>query len=170
VKRWLAIGAIVLGLGAVLYALFARPSDEERIGAKLDHLARVVALESDETNSMMRAARLNEEFSELFTEDVLVIVPELAELRPARRELGHLAARATAGFENAEVSFSGLSIQVDASKTRAQVRAEATLTGSRGGELERDERRVRFGFSKRDGEWLIEMLSVSPKASDDEAE
>jgi hypothetical protein len=48
------------------------------------------------------------------------------------------------------------------------VRSVATLTGSRGGELERDERRVRFEFVQRDGDWLIDAVRVGSRPSDSE--
>jgi hypothetical protein len=168
VKRWLAIAAVVLGLGAVLYAVFAAPSDEEEIRAQLDRLALVVGVTADEKNPVIRGARLKREFAEIFTEDVAVSIPELTSLRSGRDELAAVGARAGTYFQTADVSISQIDIEIDGAKTRAQVRSVATLTGSRGGELERDERRVRFEFVQRDGDWLIDAVRVGSRPSDSE--
>jgi hypothetical protein len=166
VKRWLAIGAVVLGLGALLYALFARPTHEERIRAKLERLALVVTLDREQQNPLLRAARLKKEFSELFTASVAVTIPELASPLTGRDELAALGARAGTEFQSVEVGFSKIEVELDTTETRAQVRSVATLTGTRGGELEHDRRRVRFGFVRQDGEWLIDLVSVAAPDGD----
>lgn len=168
-KRWLAIAAVVIGGGALLYAVFAQPSSEERIQTQLERLARVVAVHADEKNPVLRGVRLKREFSEIFTTDVSVSIPELTSLRRGRDELAGVAARAGTHFQTADVAFSNVRIQLDDRETRAMVRTVATLTATRGGELERDERRVRFDFVERDGDWLIDGLSVAarPEAGDD---
>jgi hypothetical protein len=163
VKRWLAIAAVALGLGAVLLALFARPTHEERIRKQLDRLAQVVSAGSDESNPVLRGARLKREFSELFSADVAVTIPDLGNPVRGRDELAALAARAGMGFQRVEVALSKIDVQVDANETRAQVRSVATVTGTRAGELERDQRRVRFGFSRQDGEWLIDLVAVGAR-------
>jgi hypothetical protein len=166
VKRWLAIAAVGLGLAALLYALFARPTHEERIGRALDRLARVVSSDSEQQNPILRAARLRKEFSEIFSRDVSVNIPELASPLRGRDELAAIGARTTTAYQSVDVEFSKLDIRVDANETRAEVRAVATLTGSRGA-LERDSRRVRFGFSHQAGEWLIDSVSVAASAQDE---
>ncbi len=167
-KRWLAIGAVVLGLIAVLYAVFSRPSDEERIRAVIDRLARVVSVSPDEKNVVIRAARLKRDFAEILTKDVAVTIPELTSLRGGRDELAGVGARAGSYYQSADISISDVEIEIDDKKTRAQVRSVATLTGSRGAELERDERRVRFELVQRDGDWLIDAIRVgaAEEASD----
>jgi len=166
-KRALAIGALIAGALLVLWALLAGDTDEEKIVARLARLAIAVSVEGGEQNPVFRVARMNQEFSELFTEDVSVSMPEISEARSGREALAALAGRATRHLEAVDVDFEDIAVEMDASKG-AQVRARAKLDAVRlGGHRERAERDVRFRFVDREGAWLIASVRVEPKAESD---
>ncbi|HEY6556840.1 MAG TPA: nuclear transport factor 2 family protein [Polyangiaceae bacterium] len=153
---WLALG---LGLLLVGYAFFASKTDEEIIEEQLTRLAAAVSV-SPEENPLTRAARLNGEFSELFTRDATASVPELSAPVQGRRELLALATRAAAGFRTLDVAFSNTSVEVG--NAAAEVKTTATLSGVRSdGDLDRGKRAVSLRFTRSDGDWWIASANVS---------
>jgi hypothetical protein len=129
----------------------------------LDQLETAVRVEGEAQNPVFRLANLNEAFSEIFTEDVSVSIPELTSLRSGRQPLVGLAARATSHAEAVDVDFQDLEVDVGSSGL-ANVRGVAKLESVRsGGRREVDERRVTFRFVERDGDWRIDMLRAEPK-------
>lgn len=159
-KRWIAIVAVVLGLGAVLFAVFMAPSDEEQIRGQLQRLAQSASIDPDEKNPVSRGMRIKKDFEDIFTENVAVNAPELASPGKGRDGVVSAATRMGTYFETAEISFSSVRVDLDGSKSRAKVNSVATLTGSRGGELEHETRDVSFDFVKSDGDWLIDGVTV----------
>ncbi|MCA9598950.1 MAG: nuclear transport factor 2 family protein [Myxococcales bacterium] len=164
-RRTLAVVGIVLGLGITGYALFGGRSDEEKIRALLDHLAEVAGVSGTE-NPVMRAGRLRGAFADIFTKDVRVQIPELSSLKSGREGLVALATQAGTAFRSAEISLGSVEITLIASGQAARVRCTATLVGDRGQGLRKDERSVRFGLSKDDGDWRIDSVSVSAAEED----
>lgn len=162
-QKRLMVGGIVLGIGLVLLGIFSWPSsDEEIIATKLAKLGEVIGVEGEE-NPIMRMARLNREFASLFDDNVRVHIPELNQSVRGRRELAELGARATVLYRTLTVSFSGQSSSIDSAANSARTSATAKLMGSRGGDLRRDERKVRFQWTKASGEWLIDDVKVEPE-------
>jgi uncharacterized protein (TIGR02246 family) len=162
-KRWIAVAGVVVGAGFVLWAILGGPNDEERIRAQLERLEAAAHVEGDGENPVFRSARLNQEFSEIFTDDVAVSIPELSSHKRGRTGLAALAARATTHVRNLDVDFSSIDVQFDTSGKSASVDTDAKLDATRhGGRIERDERRVAFRFVERDGDWLIDSVSVYP--------
>ncbi len=151
---------IAAGLGLVGYAVFGGPSDEEVIRDQLHHFARVVGVAGDE-NPVFRLGRLKKEFQSLVTPNVRVRVRELTSLKNGRKGLAAVAARAGTYFSAAEISLSGLEIELNEDKTSAQVGCLAELTAQQGGRPRRDERHVDFTLAKVDGDWLIDSIIVS---------
>jgi hypothetical protein len=169
-RRALALGALVAGALLVLWALFAGDTDEEKIRARLGRLAAAVSVEGEGQNPVFRVAHLNQEFSELFTEDASVSIPELSEVRSGRQGLAALAGRATRYVEALDVSFEDIAVQLNTPKA-AQVRARAKLDAVRpGGRPERDERQVSFRFVDQGGAWLIASVRAEPKAEAESGE
>ncbi|MBK7582851.1 MAG: hypothetical protein IPI67_21985 [Myxococcales bacterium] len=162
-RRALAIGAAVLGALILLYALFAKKSDEELIREQLERLARVVHVSGPDENPIFRGKRMNDEFETLFVPNVRVDISELTSMRSGRPELVGVATRAGTIFRSAEVDISPDSIDVLAGGTSAKVSGSATLVADRGSGAERDERRVSFGLTKTDKGWLIDTVVVTPK-------
>lgn len=167
-KQSLAIGVIVLGVAVAVWAIFGRKSDEERIKEQLDELALSIRVENPDENPIFRASRLTEKFGKLFTKNVRVSVPELqgAMAVSGRDDLVKLATRAGTYWQNAEVSFSEVEIVQAGGENNRKVDATALLTADEHGQPRRDERHVTFGFTKADGDWLIDSLTVSPKAEE----
>jgi hypothetical protein len=169
-KRALALGALVAGALLVLWALFAGDTDEEKIRARLARLAAAVSVEGEGQNPVFRVAHLNQEFSELFTEDASVSIPELSEVREGRQALAALAGRATRYVEALDVDFEDVAVEINPPKV-AEVKARARLDAVRpGSQRERDERRVTIRFVDRGGAWLIASLRAEPKAEAESGE
>jgi hypothetical protein len=164
-KQLLAIGAIVLGLGVTFWAVFARKSDDELIREQLDRLAAAVGVDAPDENPIFRANRLKKEFDTLFTQNVRVSVPELegAMRVTGRDDLVKVATRAGSYWRSAEVSWTSVDIKQVGGENNKNVDATALLVAEERGEMRRDERQVTLGFTKKDGNWLIDSLSVSPK-------
>jgi hypothetical protein len=160
-KRWILIALALCGLALIGYALFAEPSDEERILAQLERLEHAVSVEEPAQNMLLRKSRIDSEFREIFDKDVSFAIPELSGSHTGRNELGLLAARAGTYYETIDLGFSDVSVTVG--NVGAHVRGSATLTASRSGNPERDTRQVEFQFSKVDGDWLVTSISVAPK-------
>lgn len=162
-KRWLGVGAVVIGLAIVAFALFARKTDEERIREQLERLSQVVKVEGGE-NPVFRSQRLAKEFETLFDKNVRVEISELGATAGGKKELLGVAVRAATIYRSAEVNVSPERIQLLASGQAASVDASATVIGDRGNGPEKDERKVHFGLTRSDGDWLIDRLLVTPRS------
>jgi hypothetical protein len=169
-RRWLAAGGAIVGLAAVLYALFAAKSDEELIAERLDELELAVQVDSDtSTNPILRTGALGGKFQEIFTEDVTYSIPELTSGDRGRNGLATLAARAGSYFDNLVIDFGARHIDLDGSGKGARVSTTATVTAvRRGGDVDRDERNVRFELEESGEGWRITSVSVAPKDTADE--
>lgn len=168
-RRWLPHIGLVLGLSIAIYALFFADTDEERIRSRLDQLEDVIVVTADDTNVMVRTARVKKEFVEIFVKEVTIEIPELTEVHTGRDELIGLAGNAPQLYRTASVSLGGLHIDVDKSKTSAVAYGEVTLNATRhNGEIESDTRIVSLRFDKVEDEWRI--VSVNVSASGESAE
>lgn len=161
-KRALVVALCVLVATLAIWLLFFRTSDERAIQKKLDRLATAVRVEGSE-NPVMRGARLQGEFTEIFVKDVLVEIPELTSIKSGRQELLAVATQAGGYYQSVRLSFDQTKIQLDDAKRSARVSCTVTLTVSRGAGDERDSREVTFRFDKIDGDWKIAQVVVSPK-------
>lgn len=162
-RRWLGVAAAVVGVLVLLYALFAKKSDEELIREQLDRLARVVRVSAPDENPIFRGKRMKDEFQTLFVPNVRVDISELSSMSSGRDELVGVATRAGTVYRSAEVEIHPDSVELIASGTSARVRGSASITGDRGQGPERDTRDVTFGLSKTKDGWLIDSLVVTPK-------
>ncbi len=157
-KQLAAIGAIVLGVTIALYAILSRKSEEELIKDQLDALAQAVRVDAPDENPIFRANRLSEKFRGLFVDNVRLKIPELTSVSSGRKELVQVATRAGSYWRSVEVSFSDISISKVAGEANRKVETTAVLTAEEHGEMRRDERHVTFGFTKKDGDWLIDSI------------
>jgi len=165
-KRWLPHLGVVVGVCIAVYALFFSSGDEDLIRGKLDSLEEAIAVTPNETNIVVRAARIKGAFAEILAKEVSYEIPELAGANRSsgRRALASLAANAPRLWNTASVDLGPLAIEVDDEGMSAVAFGEVTLTATRqSGQLERDNRTVSMRFDKIDGEWLIVSLSVSAK-------
>lgn len=160
-RRW-AIGLIAAGVGVVGYALFFRGGDEDAIRGRLDALAEAVRLRESETNPVVRGARIQGAFSEIFLPKIRVSIDELGAIGSDRRDLAGVAAQAGARYRSADLSFGSVAVTVAEARESAQVTATATLTGTaHDGDPRRDEREVTFELEKVDGDWRIATVRVA---------
>jgi hypothetical protein len=165
-RRWLAAAGVVAGIGIVGYALFSQKTPEERIREQLERLSEVIRVGEEQENPVVRAARLNGQFAELFDQNVHAQIPELSNPIDGRKELVQLAARSHFWVRTLEVDFSRLDIE--AGDVSASASGPARLHGTRtNGEPETGERQVRFTLSRVDSEWKIDSVKVE-RRSDDE--
>lgn len=167
VKRLVAIAAGVLGIGVIGYAVFSEPSDEEQIRELLERLETAVVVDGRE-NLLIRKARIDGEFDEIFDADVRVSIPELTSLKDGRSGLSMVATQAGSYFQTASVDIDDLELEVGS--IGANVNARASLVATRSGGPERDDRQVRFELSKSSGDWLITAVEVTPRWEEDEPE
>lgn len=169
-KRFLPHLGVVLGVAIAVYALFFSSSEEDLIRGKLDQLEEAIKVTPAETNLVVRAARVNGAFKEIFDPQVSYDVPELTNATEGGRSaLAKLAASAPQLWREASVDLDPLAIEVDEAGMSAVASGDATLTATRqSGELDRDTRTVSIRFDKIDGEWLVVSLSVSAKQGSDE--
>ncbi len=167
-KRWLPYLGLVVGISIIAYALLFGSSDEDQIRGQLDRLQQVVAVPEQQTNLVVRAARINEAFNEIFVKDVGIDVPELTSVSSGRRELVGVATRAPTLYRTASVDLGGLSIAVDQAAISAHVTGQVVLTATRhAGDFDRDTRTVSIRFDKIDDQWLIVSVTVSAKQQDE---
>jgi hypothetical protein len=163
-RRWLPHIGIVAGVCLALYALFFSLSDEDEIRDLLEQLEDAIAVRDGNTNIVVRAAHVRNQFSEIFIKDVSFRIPELTQAPSGRKELVGLAANAPRIYRTVSVNLSGLSVKVDDAAISAVAFGQATLTASRhSGQLERDDRTVSLRLDKIEGEWRIVGVSVSTK-------
>jgi hypothetical protein len=166
-KRWLAAAGVVAGIGIVGYALFSRKTPEERIREQLERLSTVINVGEEPENAVVRAARLNGQFADLFDENVSAQIPELSNPLRGRKELVQLAARANVWVRTLEVDFSRLDIE--AGQVNASASGPAVLSGTRiNGEPETGERQVKFTLTLDDSEWKIDSVKVERKSDEEE--
>jgi phosphoribosylformylglycinamidine synthase len=156
-KRLLAAIGIALGVGLVLFALFAAKSDEERIRERLAQLARAVSVDEDE-NILFRKSRLDRELEQVFTPDVHVDLPELGARPRSRSELVRLATAATRHYRSLDVQLDAE--RIDVAGDHAEVQAQAELV-SAGDDPGRQRRRVTFRLVKDPSlDWQITAARV----------
>ena len=160
-KRYLPHLGVVIGIAIAVYALFFSDSEEDRIRAKLDQLEDAARVSDANTNIVVRTARVKKEFAEVFDKDVRFEIPELTSDESGRDVLVGLAAQAPRMYQTVSVDLGGLDITVDEAGLTAIAQGPATLTGTRGGQLERDDRTVSLSFDKIEGDWKVVMVSVS---------
>lgn len=164
---FVAVAALVAGIGLVVLGITSWPTDdEEAIANKLAKLSEVVAVVGEE-NPLMRMTRLRREFEDLFEEDARVSIPEINQTPRGRRQLAELGSRATVLYRSLSVSFTGQETVIDPQAKTARTKATAKLMGSRGAnELRRDERKVQVDWSRSSGDWLITDIRVGPREAE----
>lgn len=163
-KRYLPHFGIVLGVAIAVYALFFSETDEEKIQALLERFEDAVAVTPDDTNLVLRAARVKKELSEIFTQEVSFDIPELSSVSSGRDEFIGLAAKAPQIWRAGEIDLSALSITVDEAGVAAVAVGDARLNATRqDGQIQRDARKVSISLEKIEGAWKIVALTVSAK-------
>lgn len=166
-RRSLALGVLAAALAAVavVYALFFRLSDEERIRARLEQLAAVIRIDAGAQGAAdvgARAGRVQRVFAEVFTEDARAEVEEIEETLEGRPALVAAAVELGGAYSSADVRFDKVVVRV--SGEAADVRAVGVVTGAeRGKSAAEEEVSVRFQWKKLDGEWRITSAVVSPR-------
>lgn len=163
--RWIALVAALLGVALVGYAVFSGKSDEELIAERLVQLEDAIRVDSDTSpNPMVRTGYLNGEFEEIFVDNVSYRIPELTSGDNGRAALATLAARSSSYVQTLDVDFGDINVELVAGGTGATVMTRAAVRATRsGGRHERDDRTVRFEFSKSDDGWQIASLRVFAK-------
>jgi hypothetical protein len=167
-KRIVAIVAGAVGLLLLGYAIFFWDNDEDLIREKLDQLTLSLHVTKGEVqNPAIAGVHLKSEFAEIFTQTVLVTIPELKGSGGGalpRADLAMFAGQMKGRFQAATVSLGDISVQIQ--DETAHVDATATLIAEDfGGAPRRDIRDVDFEFQKIEGEWQIAGLTVGAAQS-----
>lgn len=152
--------ACALVAGVVLYFTFFRASDEDRIHKVLGELASIVSVKPNDT-ILSRTARLRSRMDRVVRDDVAVRVEELHVDVRGREKLEDEAAKAGLVYADAECTFVGTKIEIDPAGTFAKVDTTALVTARSGGERKLDKRPVHV-LLRKDGDWKIDTLDVSP--------
>jgi hypothetical protein len=156
----LVVGSLVL-LG---YALFGS-SDEEEIMDRLEELARAVETRSDES-VIFRQARLNGVFKEALEPTVSLRAPELPTTTGVP-ELVKLATLVPQGYGEVALSVGETDVRIDDDAHLARAVSVVTLTGSRGGELRREKRHVRFTLHEAGSDWRVVEIEVEARSNEE---
>ncbi|HEY3498544.1 MAG TPA: hypothetical protein VGK73_27830 [Polyangiaceae bacterium] len=160
-RKHIAIGVIAASILLLVYALLGS-SDEDRVMERLKELAS--AVETKEGESLVfRTARINGVFKEALEKNAALTSPELG-TTTGRQELAALAGQATRLSPEFQVSLGETDVRLEGEEAR--VVSVVTLTGTRDGELRRDQRHVRFLLRKTDGDWRVAAIDVEAKSED----
>jgi hypothetical protein len=159
-KRWGVIAGCLVVAGVAVWLTLFRASEEDRVRATLNELAKIVAVKEGDT-LLSRLARLRSRLPEVVDDDVRVNVAELRIDVTGRRQLEEDAAKAGLVFQSADCAFTNLTIRVDPGGVLATVDGLALVTANRGGERKVDERDVHF-LLRKDGDWKISTIDVAP--------
>jgi ketosteroid isomerase-like protein len=156
--RRFGLALVFASLALLAYVVFGG-ADEDKILARLKEVARAVETRSDETNVVLRTARINGVFKDAMDPNVTFSAPELGS------EVGTLALAKLAG--QAAVNFGDLTLSVGATDIHvegavAHAVSQTTLTAARGGELRRDQRNVRVELRHAGSDWRIAAIEVEP--------
>ncbi|MEM6788937.1 MAG: nuclear transport factor 2 family protein [Myxococcota bacterium] len=162
VRRFLPHVGVVIGLMLAVYALFFSRDAEDEVRDHLERLEAAVDV-APGTQVVLRAARVKQEFRELFTADVTFDVPELDGAdAEGRKGLIALAAAAPRRFERARLELDGLDIELSGDERSAIAVGEAIIVGAGYGEpVRRDRRTVSLQLERGDDGWRIVSLSAS---------
>ena len=151
-----ALAVIVGSLALLAYVIFGG-SDEDKILLRLKELANAVETKPDETNVILRTARINGVFKQGLEPTVAFSAPEL-QSESGIQNLATLAGQAPQAFGELTLSIGATDIHVEGAVAHAV--SQVTLTGTRGGELRRDRRNVRFELKRSGGEWRVNSIDV----------
>jgi hypothetical protein len=162
-RTHLALGLTAVSAGVLAYAIFGS-SDEAEIMARLKELSRAVETRSDES-IIFRQARVNRTFKEALEPNVSFRAPELPTTMGIP-ELTKLATIAPQGFGEIGLSVGETDIRIDDEANLARAVSVVTLTASRGGELRREKRNVRFTLHESGGEWRVVEVDVEARGNE----
>lgn len=163
-RRAIAATVSALGLGVLGYALFSPLSEEEQVENVLRALCAAVSFDEPIQNPMFFGSHLSEQFQDLLTEDVRVMLSEVHFPIPSHRgQLGLAAARGLSRYGSLNATLGGLEIQLQ--EGQAEARATVTVVSNSGGEVRRADRPVDFSLIKVDGEFRVASVKVRPELS-----
>ena len=163
-RRNAVIVAVVSTALAVAAFLLLRGGDEDKIRATIARAASIVSTSEDDTNPLMRLARIKSALKESLTKDASVNVQEVRGVPASLSGIDGIAAAATQGlgmFERAQLDVSSLEIKIADAKQSAQVNAKGTFDGTeRGARARREQRDLTFYVVKTDAGWRIQSITV----------
>lgn len=159
-RHAIALGLGGLGVSSLSAAFLMGESDDEKIRALLNQLARAVSFDDTPGNPILFASRLAETFSALLSEPVEISVPEASpELPTDPSQLALLGAEFLSRFASFRVSFEDVDIDVDPVPS-AKCRVKTLVSGSSG--LESGERPVELSFLGDGTDYRLKSLRVRP--------
>jgi len=165
-KNKIAIALASIVAAMIVYALFFRTSEEDRIRQKLTALEAAVKSGASTSEIAARPLRVRESFARIFAPRVQVDVPEIAVGDRPREELAELVASSEGRVHGLNVAFTRVHLEIDprAQPPRADVDALATVRGSSRGEgMKRSNvYQVTFHLEETQEEWRITRIAAAP--------
>ncbi len=162
-QLYLALAAIIAA--TIVYALFFRASDEDRIRQKLAAIEAAVTSRGSASEAAARPLRIQQAFARIFTPRVQVDVPEIEAGDTPREELAELVASSEGQIQGLDVAFTRVHLEIDrrAPPPRADVDALATLTGTERGEgvRRRNVYQVTLHLEAIQGEWRVTRIAAA---------
>ena len=162
-KLYLTLAAVLTA--AIVYALFFRATDEDRIRQKLTALEAAVKSGTSTPEVAARPLRIQQAFARIFAPRVRVDAPEIDSGDKPREELAALVSSGEERIHGLEVAFSRVHLEIDprAQPPGADVDALATLTGTDRGAVtrRRDIYQVTLHFEKNKEEWRITRIAAA---------
>jgi SnoaL-like domain len=162
-KLYLALASIFAAV--LVYALFFRASDEDRIRQKLAALEVAMKSGTSEAEAAMRPLRIQKAFASIFTPRVRADIPGVEAGDTPREELAALASSTAAQVSGLDVAFNQVHLEIDAraQPPRADVDALATVTGTTNGDVmkRRSIYQVTLHLEKLEGEWRISRVAAA---------
>jgi hypothetical protein len=153
-RTWIAVAAAWMLV--LVYAVFLRPSEEDRIRRQLGALSEAVRVGPGDQNPVVRAARIQKAFGRILAPRVRVDVPELGEPSQDRDALAGVAMSVGGGLGSLEVGFDRVRVEIDRTGQKADVIAGVVVNAVElDGQAHREGREVTLRLDKIEGEWRI---------------
>jgi hypothetical protein len=157
-----ALVGIAIVIAVALWLVF-RASDEQQVRDCIALAAGAVHTSEDDTNPIVRLARIKGALKDSMEKDARVNVQEVQGVPASLSGIDEIAGAAAQGlgaFQSASLDVSSLEIKMDDAKLGAQVNATATFDGvERGGRRRVDRRNVTFTMVKSD-RWRVRTVAV----------
>jgi ketosteroid isomerase-like protein len=154
--------AVVVAVG--VWLAFFRDGDEAKIRAAIVRATEAVRTTEDDTNPLMRLARVKTAFKESLDKEVRVHVEEVAGVPASLSGLDGVAGAVAQGlgiFESASTAAGDIEIKLGDGQVSAQATAKVVFTGTeRGGRLRVERRDVSYVVTKTDRGWRITSITV----------
>lgn len=164
-KNKIALALAAILVAAIVYVLFFRTSDEDRIRQKLTALESAVKSGASASEIASRPLRIREAFARVFAPRVQVDVPEIQAGEQPREKLADQVASSEERIHGLDVDFEKVHVEIDprAQPPRADVDALATVKGTGRGDglRRRNVYQVTLHLEEIQEEWRVTRIAAA---------